>query len=114
MFAVCVSESGGEMSLFQSGMAILKTAALYRQASHQQLDSHQASAQQFITMVVDEMLKSIATIPGSRQGVQHEVANGVLVDREGEKKVLVESDEGVAKGLTVQVTGVNKALLSVS
>ena len=46
--------------------------------------------------------------------MKYEVADGTLMPNRGEKKMLVESEEGVAKGLTVQVTDVNKALLSVS
>ena len=46
--------------------------------------------------------------------MKYEVADGTLMPNRGEKKVLLESDEGVAKNLTVQVTDVNKALLSVS
>ncbi len=67
-------------------------------------------------VVSGDMLTSVDTVENekSKNGVKYEVADGTLMPNRGEKRVLVESDEGVAKGLTVQVTDVNKALLSVS
>ena len=67
-------------------------------------------------VVGGNMLTSVETVENekSRSGVKYEVAEGTLIPNRGEKRVLVESDEGVARGLTVQVTDVNKALLSVS
>ena len=45
--------------------------------------------------------------------MQYEVANGVRIDNEGEKRFSASSDEGVERTLTAQVCDVNKALLSV-
>ena len=64
-------------------------------------------------VVGSEMLRSVATVPGGKKGVQYEVANGVLVENEGEKKVFIETEEGAKKALTFQVTDVSKPLLSV-
>jgi len=58
-------------------------------------------------VVGNKMLKSVETIPGSEQGVQYEVADGVLVESEGEKK-----EEGAIKALTFQATDFSKSLLS--
>ena len=45
------------------------------------------------------MLTSVETVENekSRSGVKYEVAEGTLIPNRGEKRVLVESDEGVAR-----------------
>ena len=50
---------------------------------------------------------------GSRRGVQYEVANGVAIPNEGEKRLLAVSEENATRDITAQVCNVNKALLSV-
>ena len=57
--------------------------------------------------------RSKAWSPASRRGVKYEVANGVRIPNEGEKKFSGSSEEGVERTLTAQVCDVNKALLSV-
>ena len=51
---------------------------------------------------------------GSRNKVQYIAANGAVIDNEGEKHVKVETAEGYVCNLKMQITAVNKALLSVS
>ena len=46
--------------------------------------------------------------------MKYEVANGVLLENEGEKAFFGHSTEGVTKQVRAQVCDVNKALLSVS
>ena len=68
------------------------------------------------TVVNEDNVKTIQTTegPAARAGVKHSVANGITVDNEGEKKMVMSSVEGVNRLMTAQVTEVNKPLLSVS
>ena len=68
------------------------------------------------TVVSDEMLQSVQVNegPASRRGVKYEVANGVRIPNEGEKKFSATTGEGITRGITAQVCNVNKPLLSVS
>ena len=61
------------------------------------------------------MVSSVEIQEGSasRRGVKYEVANGVRIPNEGEKRFKGSSEEGVERTLTAQVCDVNKALLSV-
>ena len=47
-------------------------------------------------------------------GVKYEVANGEIVDNEGERNFVAATEEGVIRSLKAQVCGVNRDLLSVS
>ena len=48
-----------------------------------------------------------------RRGVRYEVADGTLIPNEGEKSFVAMDENGTTRGLKMQVTDVNKALLSV-
>ena len=52
--------------------------------------------------------------PGSRLGVKYIAAAGKVIYNQGQKHVQVETDGGYLCSLTMQITGVNKALMSVS
>jgi hypothetical protein len=52
--------------------------------------------------------------PGSRLGVKYIAAAGKVIYNEGQKHVQVETDGGHLCSLTMQITAVNKALMSVS
>ena len=68
------------------------------------------------TVVNGDMLENTPTEPGlaSKRGVQYEVANGVLIQNEGEKKFEAVMENGLKRNMKAQVCDVNKALLSVS
>ena len=68
------------------------------------------------TVMGVHMLEGVEIQEGaaSKRGVKYEVANGVRIDNLGEKKFMGTSVEGIVRGLTAQVSDVNKALLSVS
>ena len=68
------------------------------------------------TVVPPEMPESIPTVPGlaSKRGVEYEVANGVTIPNEGEKRFTGITEEGQEKSMVVQVCDVNQGLLSVS
>ena len=68
------------------------------------------------TVVSADMILSaeVREGPASRRGVEYEVANGVRIPNEGEKKFIGVSEEGISRSLTAQVCDVNKGLLSVS
>ena len=68
------------------------------------------------TVVSEDMLQSIRTQEGvaSRRGVKYEEANGVRIDNEGEKKMVVTTEEGVMRNISAQVCDVSKPLLSVA
>ena len=51
---------------------------------------------------------------GSRNGVKYVAAAGKTIPNEGEKQVRVKTEEGHFCNLKIQITAVNKALLSVS
>ena len=51
---------------------------------------------------------------GSRSGVKYLAAGGEVIKNEGEKKMAVRTEEGHTCNLNMQITAVNKALLSVS
>ena len=67
-------------------------------------------------VVGGRMLTSTETVPNekSKKGAKREVADGTLIENQGEKKAMAETVAGIAKALTIQVTDVNKALVSVS
>ena len=58
------------------------------------------------------MLKAIILQEG-RSGVEYEVADGIKIPNWGQKEFLAWTDEGTQRKMKVQVTEVNKALLSV-
>ena len=68
------------------------------------------------TVVGELMLKSVETKEGEqkRNGIEYEVANGVEIPNLGEKKFIGHMANGSMRGITAQVTEVNKALMSVS
>ena len=51
---------------------------------------------------------------GSRKGVKYVAAAGKVIPNEGEKRLRVITEEGHGCNLKMQITAVNKALLSVS
>lgn len=67
------------------------------------------------TVINEDMVSSVAVTagPACKRGVKYEVANGVRIPNEGEKKFVGVSEESVARSLTAQVCDVNKGLLSV-
>jgi len=64
----------------------------------------------------EDMPKSIPTTQGAacKRGVEYEVANGVSIPNEGEKRFTAITEEGKKKNMVVQVCDVNQGLLSVS
>jgi len=65
------------------------------------------------TVVSSEHVKSVPTVKG-KSGIQYRTANGDIVENEGEKHMVICSNEGVNRSITAQVTEVTKPLLSVS
>jgi len=68
------------------------------------------------TVMADDMLENVETKagPASKMGVLYEVANGVRIPNEGEKKFVAYTDENSGgKEVVAQICQVNKALLSV-
>ena len=67
------------------------------------------------TVIGNDMVPSAQLQEGdaSRRGVQYEMADGSLVDNEGEKKFTCISEENSQVGITAQVCDINKGLLSV-
>ena len=63
-----------------------------------------------------DTLEQVLITKGSahQRGVKYEVANGHIVDNEGEKNFVAQTDEVVLRSLKAQVCGVNRDLLSVS
>ena len=66
------------------------------------------------TVIGETQAKTIPTTRSSKPGIKYALANGELVDNEGEKKMVMSTAEGVVREFTAQVTEVNKPLLSVS
>ena len=64
------------------------------------------------TVIGEDMLKAIELKPG-KVGVEYEVADGAKIPNLGQKEFVAYTDEGLKKKMKVQVTQVNKALLSV-
>ena len=64
----------------------------------------------------EDMVKSIPATQGAacKRGVEYEVANGVSIPNEGEKRFTAVTEEGKEKNMVVQVCDVNQGLLSVS
>jgi hypothetical protein len=50
---------------------------------------------------------------GSKLGLKYEVANGEVIPNKGQKRLEGFTDDGVPIGVTAQVAGVNKPLMSV-
>ena len=48
-----------------------------------------------------------------RRGVKYEVADGTLINNEGEKRFVGVTEDGLKRRVVAQVCGVNKSLLSV-
>ena len=68
------------------------------------------------TVMSETMLANVETKegPASRRGVVYEVANGVRIPNEGEKRFVAYTEEGSnGKEVVAQICNVNKALLSV-
>ena len=65
-----------------------------------------------VTVVGEHMLKAINT-QESRSGVECEVAEGSKIPNLGQKEFSAWTDDGAQRKMKVQVTEVNKALLSV-
>ena len=66
------------------------------------------------TVIGEVQAKTIPTTKGNKSGVKYALANGELVDNEGEKNMVICSIEGVSRSITAQVTEVNIPLLGVS
>ena len=66
------------------------------------------------TVIGETQAKTIPTTRSSKPGIKYALANGELVDNEGEKNMVICSIEGVSRSIAAQVTEVNKPLLSVS
>eukprot|EP00973_Karenia_brevis_P027612 3806195-Karenia_brevis.AAC.1 len=66
------------------------------------------------SVVSREDAVSIPVVPGeaSKAGVKYSMANGDVIENEGEKRMQVSFGEGPERLLTVQVTDVTKPLLS--
>ena len=60
----------------------------------------------------EEHARSIPTIKSKETGRKYQVANGAIVENEGEKRMEIQSDEGQRGFMTVQVTRVTQPLLS--
>ena len=63
----------------------------------------------------EDMLPSVPVRDGEakRRGVQYEVADGTLIPNKGEKTFVGVAENGLVRGMKMQVCDVNKALLSV-
>ena len=68
------------------------------------------------TVLGEQMAVTVKIEPGeaSRRGVKYEVADGTLINNQGEKRFQAETTEGIRRKFVAQVTEVNKGLLSVS
>ena len=64
----------------------------------------------------EKQAPNVDTVEGEKckKGVQYEIASGDLIPNLGEKKMEAVTESGVARGITAQVCGVNKGLLSVA
>ena len=67
------------------------------------------------TVLEEGVVKCVPATEGEakKRGVKYEVADGTLMDNEGEKKFIAVTDEGSSRKLVGRVCGVNKSLLSV-
>ena len=67
------------------------------------------------TVMNGSMLTSVEVKegPACRRNVKYEVANGIRIPNEGEKKFTGVTEEGSEREITAQVTAVNKPLLAV-
>jgi len=67
------------------------------------------------TVINEDMAPNIDVTEStaSKRGVEYEVANGVTIPNEGEKRFEAMSEEEIKRKITAQVCDVNKALLSV-
>ena len=63
------------------------------------------------TVVSDEMVKAVSA-QNARPDVKYEVADGSQIPHLGEKKFSAETECGLPRKMDVQVTEVNRALLS--
>jgi hypothetical protein len=91
-----------------------------------ELSNVESNGEEYIEMTVDsgasdtvanrDIAPSCEIRPseGSRKGVKYVAAAGKTISNEGEKRVKAETEEGHICNLKIQVTAVNKALLSVS
>ena len=61
------------------------------------------------------VVKCVEAVDGEakRRGVRYEVADGTLMENEGEKEFVAVTEEGSKRKVVGQVCGVNKSLLSV-
>ena len=68
------------------------------------------------TVMRKDTLEQVPIVKGAphTRGVKYEVANGEIVDNEGERNFVAETEEGITRSLKAQVCGVNRDLLSVS
>lgn len=68
------------------------------------------------TVIPKSFSKLVPTVtsPGSRSGLQYEVASGAKIPNEGEKTLQVLTEDWSPRVLTMQVCEVNKALMSVT
>ena len=107
-------KEAGKDSLKILGTVIPEGLNTIEEGEHEELDMAVDSAATE-TVVNDNMVRSARTEEGegARRGVEDEVANGVHIPNEGEKKFVAETEEGVKRKLCAQVCDVNKALLSV-
>ena len=65
------------------------------------------------TVVSENNATTIPTM-ATKSGIKYALANGETIENEGEKQMVINSEEGVEKLMTVQVTDVAKPLMSVS
>ena len=67
------------------------------------------------TVIGEEMVKAVELTesPGSKSGVVYTVANGEDIPNLGQKTFVGETEGGVQKKMTAQVTEVDRSLLSV-
>ena len=67
------------------------------------------------TVIPEEILTHVELKEGEafKRGVKYEVANGVRIGNQGERKFTGVTEEGVTRSLTAQVCEVNQGLLSV-
>lgn len=67
------------------------------------------------TVLEDGVVKCVEAVEGEakKRGVRYEVADGTLMENEGEKEFVAMTEEGNTRKLVGQVCGVNKSLLSV-
>ena len=62
------------------------------------------------TVMSDQQVTSIPTVSGSKIKTQYRTANGEVIENEGEKDMLMSTNEGVSRIIKAQVTEVRRPL----